>query len=205
MGYSRKWKKNVAKLSHDTINHQPIYALCSLPKLKAQCCNNHDSEEGSVSGNSQYSATNRESTHSGTLSHISSFGDSLVQDQDHRCSTPYVSYFGVRWTVLCGKRDNYLTLPPERDVVIHKFFSTTAHKITNCLLTHFMISCGNIQYFLFQAYTKSLKLFLVFSLLQSGSNLRDIQQQPSLSNQSTSLPLLISVIPFYHTRFHLFI
>ena len=146
MGYSRKWKKNVAKLSHDTINHQPIYALCSLPKLKAQCCNNHDSEEGSVSGNSQYSATDRESTHSGTLSHISSFGDSPVQDQEHRCSTPYVSCFDVCWTVLCGKRDNYLTLPPERDVWWYtNLFSTTAHKIENCLLTHFMLSCGKIQ------------------------------------------------------------
>ena len=113
MGYSGKWKKNGAELSHDTIKHQPIYSLCSLPEPKARCCNNHDSEEGSVSGNSQYSATDRESTHSGTLSHISSFGGSLVQDQEHRCSTPYVSYFDAHWTVLCGKRDNYLTLPPK--------------------------------------------------------------------------------------------
>ena len=57
--------------------------------------------------------------------------------------------------------------------------------------------------FFFQAYTKSLKLFLLFSFLHSGSIFSDIQKQPSLSNQSTSWqPLFISVIPFYHTRFH---
>ena len=109
-------QKEQHPLCHDTMIHQPIHSLCSLSKLKARCSNYFDTEESSIRGGSPYVATDRESTDSGILSHISSFGDSLGQDQEFRCSTPYGSHPDVRWTVLCGKRDNYLSSPPEGDV-----------------------------------------------------------------------------------------
>ena len=139
-------QKKQHPLYHDTIIHQPMYSLCSLSKLKARCSNYFDTEESSIRGGSPYVATDRESNHSGILSHVSSFGDSLGQDQEFRCSTPYGSHPDIRWTVLCGKRDNYLSSPPEGDVWWYSdLVSTIAHKITKSLLTHFMLSCDNIK------------------------------------------------------------
>lgn len=99
-------KQKQHPLYHDTIIHQPIHSFSSLSKLKARCSSYCDEEGSSTRGGFQHVATDRESTHVVTLSRLSSFDDSLGLDQEFRCSTPYSSHPDVRWTVLCGKRDN---------------------------------------------------------------------------------------------------
>ena len=110
-------------LFHDTIIHQPIYSLSSLSKLKARCPSCCANEESSTRGGFQRVAIDRESTHVVTLSRLSSCDDSLGLDQEFRCSTPYSSHPDVRWTVLCGKRDNNS----------HHFLKATGGDIQPCL------------------------------------------------------------------------